>query len=183
MQNPFQDPSSSSSSLIYSFSKGAQTRLLCDNNNENEIHESDLYSKRNNHAIMILNRSWGDKLLYLQLKAVQMQYFLACYNTMGGAYHLCDQPIKALVISQRQEILARYIGSISLLLKAKAFQATNIGLIGNPKRAKKQLTNLISVARANNLDETERFLLANLSWMNQHLLLKNENAGNNIDSC
>ena len=142
------------------------------------IHQID----KNNSVMMVMNKSWCDRLLYLQLKAMQFQYYLACYNTIGGAYHLCDQPKKALLISQKQEILARHIGSIQLLLKAKAYQYTNIGLLGRPKRATKLLKQLINEADEKNLKDTGQFIEANLSWMQQRLLLTDIDSDHKVPS-
>ena len=150
-----------------SLTSQTESSLVISSSANNHSHQID----KNNDVTMVLNKSWCDRLLYLQLKAMQFQYYLACYNTIGGAYHLCDQPKKALFISQKQEILARKIGSIQLLLKAKAFQYTNIGLLGRPKRATKLLNNLINEAEEKNLTEMKQFIEANLSWMRQRLLL------------
>ena len=126
-------------------------------------------SERHNEVVMV-NKSWYNRLLYVQLKAIQMQYYLACYNTMGGAYHLCEQPKSALIISKKQEILARQIGSLPLLFRALGYQYTNIGLMGYPNKATKKLNHLIQVAEREHLVELVHFLQANLAWMQQHLL-------------
>lgn len=129
--------------------------------------------KTHNQVIMV-NKSWYNRLLYVQLKAVQLQYYLACYNTMGGAYHLCDQPKNALVISQKQEMLARQIGSLPLLFRALGYQYTNIGLMGYPKRATNKLEHLIKEAQRQQMVDLVHFLQANLVWMQQHLLVSKQ---------
>jgi hypothetical protein len=58
---------------------------------------------------------------------VDIQYNLACLSTLGGAYHLCNHPETALVIAIRQEMYAKKLGSTSVALRAKVFQAVNLG--------------------------------------------------------
>ena len=112
-----------------------------------------------------MNKSFAERLLRLQYIAKQMQYQFAYFNTIGGAYHLCDQPEQALRIARQQEVLAYHFGSMSLLLRAKGFQAINVGLMGNYRQAFYRLKNLIRIASEKELIDIVNFLQAILLWL------------------
>lgn len=68
-------------------------------------------------SICKLDYSWIEKLNRLLTHAKIMQYQVAYLSTIGGAYHLSNDPKSALVIAKRQEAVARGLGSTSALVK------------------------------------------------------------------
>lgn len=77
--------------------------------------------------LLKMNKGFAQRLLYLRAQASHMQYQMACLNTLGGAYHLCQYNQDAFLIAKRQEQLGRRLGSTSMVLRAKGFCAINIG--------------------------------------------------------
>lgn len=118
--------------------------------------------------LLPMNKSFAERLLRLRYFATQMQYQLACFNTMGGAYHLCDKPRNALVIAKRQEQLAVQLGSPSLFLRARGFQAINIAMLGDIKKAYRMLRLLIRQANNQNLQDILKFLTSTLLWLSNN---------------
>lgn len=80
---------------------------------------------------IVFNMSFSKNLRRLELRAIEIQYQLACLSTLGGAYHLCNNPTTALIIARKQEIVGRILGSSAVILRSKVFQAVNHGLLGN----------------------------------------------------
>jgi hypothetical protein len=112
-----------------------------------------------------MNKSFGEKLLKLKYRAIQMQYNLAYLNTIGGAYHLCHKPGTALVIAKRQENLAKQIGSSALLIRSRGFQAINMGLLGKYSKAQKLLESLTQQAKLFGHHDLVNFLIATSEWL------------------
>ena len=125
-------------------------------------------SHRSNDVFLPMNKPFALRLLRLKFNAAQYQYNLACLNTLGGAYHLCNKPDTALMIARRQESLARNLGSSTLLLRAKGFQATSVALLGKPKEAIIYLNKLLSKANKQGLTEIANFIEATIIWLKHH---------------
>ena len=125
-------------------------------------------SHRSNDVFLPMNKPFALRLLRLKFNAAQYQYSLACLNTLGGAYHLCNKPDTALMIARRQESLARHLGSSTLLLRAKGFQATSVALLGKPKEAIIYLNILLNKANKQGLTEIANFIEATIIWLKHH---------------
>jgi hypothetical protein len=112
-----------------------------------------------------MNKFFNDRLQYLQLQATRHQYKYAYLNTIGGAYHLCNHPKVALKIAREQEELGKELGSQSLIVRAKSFQAVNIGLLGKKKYALKWLKKLEKESFENGQDHLIPFIKATRRWL------------------
>ena len=134
------------------------------------------YSHRSNNLFLPMNKPFALRLLRLKFNAAQYQYSLACLNTLGGAYHLCNKPDTALMIARRQESLARNLGSSTLLLRAKGFQATSVALLGKPKEAIIYLNKLLNKANKRGLTEIANFIEATIIWLKHHQKSPSDNA-------
>ena len=125
-----------------------------------------------------MNRSFGRRLNRLCWEAIEIQYNLACLSTLGGAYHLCNHPKTALAIAIRQEMFARKLGSTSVILKAKVFQAVNLGLLGWGKECTAMFRYCKREASKEGWTEMSGFVKASRKWLKvelqQQLLLKTE---------
>lgn len=122
-------------------------------------------SSSDDPPILLLNKSFAERLLKLQYQAMRRQYDLAYLNTMGGAYHLCAQPIRALEIARQQERLACQLGSVSLFYRARGFQAVNLGLLGHLPQARRYLKWLAADAEMRGYSDMAKMLQAMLDWM------------------
>lgn len=128
-------------------------------------------------VVLLFNKSFAERLLKLQYIAMKHQYDLAYLNTMGGAYFLCSRPKYALEVARKQEQLACQLGSVSLLYRARGFQAVNLGLLGNRHEAECYLKKLAIEASTNGYNEMAKVLEAMLVWMQ---LNHDTNNGNNV---
>lgn len=142
----------------------------------------------NNGTIYVpMNRSFGRRLNRLCWEAVEIQYNLACLSTLGGAYHLCNHPETALVIAFRQEMFARKLGSTSVILRAKVFQAVNFGLLGRRKECAATFRYCTKEASKEGWTEMSGFVEASRKWLEvelqQQLLLKLEAENGQDQSC
>jgi hypothetical protein len=79
---------------------------------------------------------WMKKLLSLQKEAHTIQYQLAYFSTIGGAYSVCNHPKQALSIARYQEYLGRRLCSPNVIIRAKLFQYLNLSLMGSKRRSK-----------------------------------------------
>jgi hypothetical protein len=90
---------------------------------------------------------WMKRLLSLQKEALTIQYQLAYYSTMGGAYSVCNHPKQALTIARHQEYLGRRVSASNVIIRAKLFQYLNLSLLGSKKRAKVALAEARALAQ------------------------------------
>lgn len=86
---------------------------------------------------IVFNLRFGDRLRFLEKRAQHVQYQLACLSTLGGAYHLCNDPRAALVIARRQEVVGRALGAVSIVVRSRVFQAVNFAQLGKPGRSRR----------------------------------------------
>lgn len=129
------------------------------------VDEQELTDEDAPQSLMVINKGFAERLLKLKFLAVQFQYEFAKMNTLGGAYHLCDHPKEALAIAIRQEKWGEFMGSQSLVLRARGFQAVNVALLGNYKVAIAMLNDLVRSANRNDLNDIESFLKALRIWL------------------
>lgn len=59
---------------------------------------------------LAMNKSFAYRLANLRRQGAALQYELAVLTTLGGAYHLCNHPREALMLSHRLEILGNKLG-------------------------------------------------------------------------
>jgi hypothetical protein len=113
-----------------------------------------------------MNKSFGYRMLRLQIEAGRMEHEFAYLSTLGGAYHLCDNPHVAYAIAVKQENLGVRLGSKALVLRARGYQAINIGLLGDGTNALKMLKQLERVSRSGHGTEVlTQFLNASRKWL------------------
>lgn len=134
-----------------------------------------------------MNRSFTRRLNNLIFEAMDIQYNLACLSTLGGAYHLCNHPETALLIALRQEMFAKKLGSTSVRLRSKVFQAVNLGLLGKEKESALMFRYCLEQSAKEGWADMTSFVEASKSWLKielaQQLLKKkkNERVGNKKD--
>lgn len=109
--------------------------------------------------------SFSGKLRRLQREYHWVQHQLAYLSTMGGANHLCNRPLVALEIARKQEQIGKRIGSTSLQIRAKVFQAVNYGLLGYKKTANKMFMNLLQEANDEGWPSLIKFIEASMIWL------------------
>ena len=116
-----------------------------------------------------MNKSFSRRLNRLIWEAIEIQYNLACLSTLGGAYHLCNNPETALVIAIRQEMFARKLGSTSVIIRSQVFQAVNLGLLGKPKECAAMFRHCSKQALQEGWTEMSRFVEASRKWLEVEL--------------
>lgn len=114
--------------------------------------------------IIPMNKSFGRRLALLQHQAIYAQYQLAYFNTLGGAYHLCDHPREAFLIAKQQEFLGRRLGSTTLVIRAKGYQAVNLGLLGSKRKAALLFKDLETRAKNEGSEQLVSFICALRMW-------------------
>ena len=121
-----------------------------------------------------MNKGLGRRLARLQRDAMIMQYHIAVLSTLGGAHHLCNKPETALVLACQQEAVARRLGSSSLLVRSKVFQAVNLGLLGQKKQSRALFRNCDDLSRAAGWTDMASFVDASRHWLVVELRLTKE---------
>ena len=116
-----------------------------------------------------MNRSFARRLNRLVWEAIEIHYNLACLSTLGGAHHLCNHPEAALVIALRQEMFARRLGSTSVMLRSKVFQAVNLGLLGKVKESASMFRLCKQQALQEGWTEMSGFVEASRRWLEVEL--------------
>lgn len=131
------------------------------------VHNKELISNRpsTSPALPSIDKIFNGKLVALQVNAIKCQYLLAALSTLGGAYHLCHNPVVALKIAKRQERLACFIGSFSHFLRSKTYQAVNYFLLGKPMRAFRLLRSCKAEAVRTGNEEMIAFIEASEAWV------------------
>jgi hypothetical protein len=76
----------------------------------------------------------------LQRRAIYCQHQLAYLSTMGGAYHVCQNPDVALRLALRTEAIGRYLGANSVIVRARVHQAFNLAALGKTLMALRHLS-------------------------------------------
>ena len=140
-----------------------------DDNNDNNDDNNDVII-RNCELVVDLPKldigySFSGKLRRLQREYHWVQHQLAYLSTMGGANHLCNKPLVALEIARKQEYIGKRIGSVSLQIRAKVFQAVNYGLLGYKKTANKMFIDLMKEAKDEGWATLIRFIEASMIWL------------------
>lgn len=113
----------------------------------------------------VLNLEFSKRIRALERKGMQIQYQLACLSTLGGAYHLCNHPETAFVIACRQELVGRLLGSLSVVIRAKVFQAVNLALLDRPRASKELFKACKRVAAENSWTGMAAFVEASRVWL------------------
>jgi hypothetical protein len=122
-----------------------------------------------------LNFSFAARLLYLEKQAIEIQYQLAYLSTLGGAYHLCNNPRKALTIAYEQEKVGHKLGSTAIIIRSKVFQAVNLGLLGEQNTCVRIFQNCKSMAVNCNWTDMLSFVTASEQWfIMNHLVVEHK---------
>jgi len=124
--------------------------------------------------LLPMNNGFGGRLARLQRDAMTLQYHIAVLSTLGGAHHLCNKPDTALVLACQQEAVARRLGSSTLLLRSKVFQAVNLGLLGQRKQSRALFRRCEDMARASGWTDMASFVDASRQWLVVELRLTKE---------
>jgi uncharacterized coiled-coil protein SlyX len=101
-----------------------------------------------------------------------ISYQLACLSTLGGANHLCDKPKTALKIAMRQEFIGLAIGSTSIVIRSKVYQAVNYGLMKKANKSKKIFTECEEDALLQGWSSLIDFVKASKIWLQNELEYK-----------
>jgi hypothetical protein len=112
---------------------------------------------------------WMKKLFSLQKSSLIIQYQLAYYSTLGGAYSVCNHPKQALYIARNQELLGKQIHSDNIIIRAKLYQSMNLSLLGSKKRSKLALDEATKLAQKLNSTEMIEFCQTISKWMKNNL--------------
>ncbi len=136
--------------IPYDFSRNSQNDQL---NLENYM----VYARRLNSVIRI---------------ARFISYQLACLSTLGGANHLCDKPKVALKIAMRQEFIGHAIGSTSIVIRARVYQAVNYGLLDKANKANKIFIECEEDAILQGWSSLIDFVKASKIWLQNELEYK-----------
>jgi hypothetical protein len=133
--------------------------ILVDNNGNNKLNIDNymVYARRLNSVIRI---------------ARYISYQLACLSTLGGANHLCDKPKTALKIAMRQEFIGLAIGSTSIVIRSKVYQAVNYGLMKKANKSKKIFTECEEDALLQGWSSLIDFVKASKMWLQNELEYK-----------
>ena len=118
-----------------------------------------------------LETSFGRKLMRLQRDAMILQYNIAVLSTLGGAHHLCNKPEGALVLACQQELVARQLGSSTLLLRSKVFQAVNLGLMEKKRQANSMFRQCEMLVEKEGWTNMSNFVDASKNWLKVELRL------------
>lgn len=117
-----------------------------------------------------INLNFCKKLRLLEAKGMAIQYQLACLSTLGGAYHLTNRPDTAFMIAYRQELVGRMLGSMSVIIRAKVFQAVNLYLLGHRRKSDQLFKLCKKLATENSWVGMLPFVTACELWLrNQHI--------------
>ena len=92
-------------------------------------------------------------------------------STCTGAYHLCNEPNKAMMIARKQENIGKLVGSSVLIIRSKVFQAVNLGMQGKEEMCKKALQNCKAVAMEYKWNNMLEFVHTSENWLrvNNHI--------------
>jgi hypothetical protein len=112
---------------------------------------------------------WMKKLLSLQKSALIIQYQLAYYSTLGGAYSVCNHPKQALYIAKNQELLGKLMNSNNVIIRAKLYQSINLSRLKSKKRSKLALDEATSLAQKSNSVEMIEFCQTISKWTRNNL--------------
>lgn len=79
--------------------------------------------------------AWAYCLNKVILMGMTYQYLLAYISTLGGAYHLCDQPVVAMKLANMMCFLGSLVGNDALIVKANIYRAVNFSDMGHTQVA------------------------------------------------
>ena len=113
----------------------------------------------------VMNLEFSKRLRRLEYKGLAIQYQLACLSTLGGAYHLTNKPETAFMIAYRQEMVGRLMGSVSVAIRAKVFQAVNLSLLGQDRLSKCMFAACKRMAAENSWAGMAAFVEASETWL------------------
>lgn len=126
---------------------------------------------------VIFNLRFSKHLRRLERAGAHMQYQIACLSTLGGAYHLCDDPKTALLLARKQEVIGHIIKSSTIVIRSRAFQAVNFGLLGNKKASKRMMRDCKQRAeRESHWSNITAFVDAVDLWISQNVFSKTASA-------
>lgn len=115
------------------------------------------------------------RLIHLQRQAKLYQYLFACISTLGGANHLCNRPQEALVLAERQCLVARMLGSKKLYIKSRVFIAVNYALLKKRKKSEKIFQECIFLSSQIQCNDTLHFIKAIKLWLLRELAIEDMN--------
>lgn len=110
---------------------------------------------------------WMECLLKLQKKSIIVQHLLACFSTLGGAYHLCDHPYQAMVIARQTFFIGKYANDDSVMIRSRVFVAINAFLLGKKKQSKRIMNDCITTSRSRGWEHILSFCEASQGWLDR----------------
>ena len=102
-------------------------------------------------------------------------YQLACLSTMGGAYSICQYPLEALRIAQRQEQVGLRVKSKQIQCHAKLYQYINLIFLGKKKAGLRMLQAAKLQAEELDGDSIRKHCDVTENWLNNEIKYKNKN--------
>lgn len=121
-----------------------------------------------NNAIEKIDLRFARRIMRLIAEQAVVQYQLAYLSTLGGAYHLCNRPHVALAIAIRQENVGRRMGSFTIVIRAKVFQAVNMRLLGQKDVSDRLMKDAYSLLDQSGLENIRSFVVASHKWLERN---------------
>ena len=202
---------SNSSSENGTISKQRQHHHSEYNHIEDNDNEDIEINFNNNINIILFSNScpeyvWCVRLLSLEKLHILSQYYNAVLSTLGGAYSATRQHQVALILAQKQERVAIRLGKMDDIIKAKVWQALNLGLMSpvasnnnnnnndnnnNNLRRKgcKYLNSCVRIMRfvlqtAKDMESPTMIahIHNNYHWLRSQIALRNSSSSSNVDA-
>lgn len=117
-----------------------------------------------------LGLTFTRRLNTLRREAKHLQYMFAVTSTLGGANHLCNRPVQALMMAKKQEEVGLRFGSESIVIRSRVFQAVNYALMDDVKTANAMFRNAYRKAREHNDEGIVNFTKAVHGWLSKELV-------------
>lgn len=134
------------------------------------------YSRQYFASSLSVNQHWTNCVYRIQKQASEFQYSFAYLSTLGGAHFLVSQDRhgeasiqstqRALIIAIKQEMLGKSLGSTSLIIRARVYQAVNWALLGSRKRSKRIFKECKKHAKQETWTNTLNFCESSEDWVN-----------------
>ena len=116
-----------------------------------------------------LGLSFTRRLNKLRKEAKHLQYMFAVTSTLGGANHLCNRPVQALLMAKKQEEVGLRLHASSIVIRSRVFQAVNYALMEDLKTANSLFRSAYRKAKEHNDEGIINFTKAVHGWLAKEL--------------
>ena len=152
---------------VYSFSVADDDEEVTDT--AGVVMNDDEGSTTTQQKKLSLGMAFTRRLNTLRREARHLQYLFAVTSTLGGANHLCNQPIKALMYAKNQEYVGRRLNSTTMIVRSRVFQGVNFAILGDIKLANKTFRDCYRMAQESQDQGIIDFTLAVHSWLKKEI--------------